>query len=164
MKKTLVTFIIMILILASWVTTVQALSFTVTLKPSATVVEKGGTVEVIAALSNIDAGNGINSLLATLEYDRNVFETITSDSESHLSKEITGIQGWDKLLYNQDKGKFVTDRDTFAKTDMDAIKITLKVKESAATGSTTITIKDISASNGQQDINAQNASCTVTLK
>lgn len=164
MKKTLVTFIIMILILASWVTTVQALSFTVTLKPSATVVEKGGTVEVIAALSNIDAGNGINSLLATLEYDRNVFETITSDSESHLSKEITGIQGWDKLLYNQDKGKFVTDRDTFAKTDMDAIKITLKVKESAATGSTTITIKDISASNGQQDINAQNASCTVTVK
>ena len=38
MKKTLVTFIIMILILASWVTNVQALSFTVTLKPSATVV------------------------------------------------------------------------------------------------------------------------------
>ena len=38
MKKTLVTFIIMILILASWVTNVQELSFTFTLKPSATVV------------------------------------------------------------------------------------------------------------------------------
>lgn len=163
MKKTLVTFIIMILILASWVTNVQALSFTVTLKPSATVVEKGGTVEVVVALSSIDAGSGINSFLATLEYDKNIFETLTTDND-HVAQEIEGLNNWDTPLLNENKGKMVTDRKGFAKDDMDALKIKLKVKANASTGSTTITIKDISASNGQQDINAQNTSCTITVK
>ena len=163
MKKTLVTFIMMTLILASWVTNVQALSFTVTLKPSATVVEKGGTVEVVVALSSIDAGSGINSFLATLEYDKNIFETLTTNND-HVAQEIEGLNNWDTPLLNENKGKMVTDRKGFAKDDMDALKIKLKVKANASTGSTTITIKDISASNGQQDINAQNASCTVTIK
>lgn len=157
MKKTLVTFIITILMLATFVTTVQALSFGVTLTPSITEVEKEGTVKVVVAVNNIDAENGLNALLGNLEYDKNIFETVSNS-------DIKALNEWDSVTYNADKGKLVTTKAQFVNNNSDVFEINLKVKSTASTGSTTITLNNISASNSKQDITAQNASCTVTVK
>lgn len=157
MKKTLVTFIITILMLATFVTTVQALSFGVTLTPSTTEVEKGGTVKVVVSVNSIDAGNGLNALLGNLEYDNNIFETVSSN-------DINALNRWDAITYNANSGKLVTTKAEFVNNNSDVFEINLKVKSTATVGSTTVTLKNISASNSQQDISAQNTSCTITVK
>ena len=157
MKKTLVTFIITILMLATFVTTVQALSFGVTLTPSATEVEKGGTVKVVVSVNSIDAGNGLNALLGNLEYDNNIFETVSSN-------DINALNRWDAITYNANSGKLVTTKAEFVNNNSDVFEINLKVKSTATVGSSTVTLKNISASNSQQDISAQNTSCTITVK
>ena len=102
MKKTLVTFIITVLILMVCITTVQALSFGVKITPSATDVKKGESVTLIVGVNNLDVGaNGLNTFLATIEYDKNVFNTLTTDNVKEKSwlELIYAISNFNKLFY-----------------------------------------------------------------
>ena len=136
MKKTLVTFIITLLILMVCVTTVQALSF---------------------AVNNLDVGaNGLNTFLTTIQYDKTVFNTLTAD-------DIKSLNGWDSPTFNPDNGMILTAKGSFVNTESDVLEITLTAKQTAPTGSTTVTFKDIEASNSQTDISAGNASYLLNI-
>lgn len=157
MKKTLVTFIITILILMASITTVQGLSFAVKITPSTPNVEKGSTVTLVLSVANLDVGaNGLNTFLATMEYDQTVFDIATSNN-------IKALNGWDSPTYNAGNGKILTTKGSFVKTESDVIEITLTAKSTAKTGSTTVTFKNIEASNSQEDIIAANTSYILNI-
>ncbi len=157
MKKTLVTFIITVLILMVCITTVQALSFGVKITPSATDVKKGESVTLVVGVNNLDVGaNGLNTFLATIEYDKNVFNTLTTDN-------VKSLNGWDSPTFNPDNGMILTAKGSFVNSESDILEITLTTKQTAPTGSTTVTFKDIEASNSQTDINAGNASYLLNI-
>ena len=157
MKKTLVTFIITILILMASITTVQGLSFAVKITPSTPNVEKGATVKLVLSVANLDVGaNGLNTFLATMEYDQTVFDIATSNN-------IKALNGWDSPTYNAGNGKILTTKGSFVNTESDVIEITLTAKSTAKTGSTTVTFKNIEASNSQEDIVAANTSYILNI-
>lgn len=157
MKKTLVTFIITIFILMTLITTVQGLSFTVKITPSSANVQKGESVTLVLSVSNLDVGsNGLNTLLLSMEYDKNVFNTVTKD-------DIKALNGWDSPEFNPDNGKILTAKGSFVNTESDVIEIKLTAKTTATVGSTTVTFKNIEASNSETDINAANTSYILNI-
>lgn len=157
MKKTLVTFIITILILMTGITTVQGLSFAVKITPSTANVEKGATVKLVLSVANLDVGaNGLNTFLATMEYDQTVFEIATSNN-------IKSLNGWDSPTYNAGNGKILTAKGAFVNSESDVLEVTLTAKTNAKTGSTTVTFKNIEASNSKEDIVAPNTSYILNI-
>lgn len=157
MKKTLVTFIITILILMAGITTVQGLSFAVKITPSTANVEKGSTVTLVLSVANLDVGaNGLNTFLATMEYDQTVFDIATSTN-------IKALNGWDSPTFNAGNGKILTTKGSFVNTESDVLEITLTTKSTAKTGSTTVTFKNIEASNSSEDIVAPNTSYILNI-
>lgn len=157
MKKTLVTFIITALILMTSITTVKGLSFSVKITPSSTTVQKGETVTLTISVSDLDVGSkGINTILLAMEYDKNIFETVSSSN-------IEALNSWDKPSFNPDNGKMLSTRDPFLTAGGDVFAIKLTAKSTATTGNTTVTFKNIEASNSESDIYAANTSYVLNI-
>lgn len=108
---------------------------------SSSKLEAGKTVEVRLKIDNIDAGNGINAIGITLDYNKNVFDQVTRNS-------IETSNDWYIGGFATDTGIFTILRDENVKTSSEILKITLRVKETANVNSTDITFKNISASGG----------------
>lgn len=108
---------------------------------SSSKLEAGKTVEVMLKIANIDAGNGIDAIAVTLDYDRNIFDEVTRNS-------IETLNDWYIGGFASDTGIFTILRDEKVKTSSDILKVTLRVKETANANSTDITFKNISASGG----------------
>ena len=157
MRKTLVTFIITALILMTSITTVQGLSFSVKITPDKTTVQKGESVTLVISATNLDVGSkGINTILLAMEYDKNVFETV---SKSDIEK----VNNWDEPSFNPANGKILTTRGSFLNTDGEIVKIKLTAKTTATLGNTTVTFKNIEASNSESDIFAANTSYILNI-
>lgn len=148
MKKTLATFIITALILVTFVTKVQALSFGVKITPTSSEVKKGDSVTLVLSVSNLDVGsNGINTLITTIDYDKSVFETLTSS-------DIKSLNNWDSPTFNPSNGKVILTKGDFVNSESDVLQVKLTAKSTAEVGETTVTFKSIQASNSVEDINA----------
>lgn len=148
MKKTLATFIITALILVTFVTKVQALSFGVKITPTSSEVKKGDSVTLVLSVSNLDVGsNGINTLITTIDYDKSVFETLTAS-------DIKSLNNWDSPTFNPSNGKVILTKGDFVNSESDVLQVKLTAKSTAAVGETTVTFKSIQASNSVEDINA----------
>lgn len=92
-----------------------------------------------------EVDKGINAYKATLEYDKNIFEDVVqSDFEC--------LNDWESLKYNPKNGEFVAIKKVGSKDAEDVLKITLKVKNSVEASKSKVTIKDIVASEGKEDI------------
>ena len=116
----------------------------------------GDTVTVTMSLGNIDAGNGIDTITAELNYDKNVFETVETSN-------LIASNSWTPTYAsstNMLKNSKVTKGET-------VLTITLKVKSTLSVKSTTVTLKDIVVSGGRVqdggtgDISVNNASVTI---
>jgi len=143
MKKNLkVLLSILVLVAIIGVTgTVSAFSVGVKLESSSKL-KVGDIVEVKLKISNIDAGSGIDAIVGTLEYDKNVFDEVTQES-------FVGINSWNVSMYDTTSQMFTALRSSKVNTISDVLKISLRVK--SLTGieeSTTIKLKEISASGG----------------
>lgn len=109
------------------------------------------TVDVV--LSNIQDEKGIIAIGGKLEYDKDSLELVKIEAQGD----------WTKPSYNEANGKFATDRDNnYATKDETVFKVTFKVKEESKKV-LTITLKDIVASNGKEDIKSDNASKDITI-
>ena len=119
----------------------------------------GDTVTVTMSLGNIDAGNGIDTITAELNYDKNVFETVET-SNLIASNSWTPTYASSTNMLTVLKNSKVTKGET-------VLTITLKVKSTLSVKSTTVTLKDIVVSGGRVqdggtgDINVNNASVTI---
>ena len=155
--KTLLTVSIMALIVV--ISTISnAASVGMTLSSNSKL-KAGDTVTVTMSLGNIDAGNGIDTITAELNYDKNVFETVET-SNLIASNSWTPTYASSTNMLTAVKNSKVTKGET-------VLTITLKVKSTLSVKSTTVTLKDIVVSGGRVqdggtgDISVNNASVTI---
>ena len=155
--KTLITVSIMALIVV--ISTISnAASVGMTLSSNSKL-KAGDTVTVTMSLGNIDAGNGIDTITAELNYDKNVFETVET-SNLIASNNWTPTYASSTNMLTVLKNSKVTKGET-------VLTITLKVKSTLSVKSTTVTLKDIVVSGGRVqdggtgDISVNNASVTI---
>lgn len=94
---------------------------------------EGDTVLVNVKLTNINAGKGIDTLTAQIDYDTNVFETLTSSDFASNTSWIVSYAESTKIVTAQ-KNSFVTSAETM-------FTISLKVKQTISADSTTVTLK-----------------------
>ena len=92
-----------------------------------------------------DIQEGIYALGATLEYDTDIFEAVEESDFETLS-------GWEQLRYNADNGQFAVINKNGSMEDEAAFQLTLTTKAQAEIKETTITLKNVSVSEGKEDI------------
>lgn len=143
MKKISKLLFLIILIILSLTTMVYAASVTIKLEAEKQV----NSIILHIKLDKIDIdGRGISGFVTDIEYDKNVFETITED-------DILSQNGWTDILYNENEGSIVVLRNDFTKTEgEDIVQIKLNKKENTNVSSTTIRLTSIQATNAQHDI------------
>lgn len=132
--------IMLIICILSFASIVNAFSVTINLTTTSKL-KPGEVVEIVINLSSIDAGEGINSIEATLEYDKNVFDEVTEDN-------LVGLNKWKVQGYNEENGMFTALRNEKVNTSIDMIQISLRVKENVNVDKTNVTVKDIRVSGG----------------
>lgn len=92
-----------------------------------------------------DIQEGIYALGATLEYDTDIFESVEESDFETLS-------GWEQLRYNADNGQLAVINKNGSVENEDAFQLTLTEKAQAEIKETTITLKNVSVSEGKEDI------------
>ena len=155
--KTLITVSIMALIVV--ISTISNAASVGMSLSSNSKLKAGDTVTVTMSLGNIDAGNGIDTITAELNYDKNVFETVET-SNLIASNSWTPTYASSTNMLTVLKNSKVTKGET-------VLTITLKVKSTLSVKSTIVTLKDIVVSGGRVqdggtgDISVNNASVTI---
>lgn len=121
--------------------------------------KEGEIVNINLSVTNINAGAGIDTITAAIEYDKNVFETLSTTSFISNTSWIPSFAAETNRV-NAQKSTKITAPETI-------YTISLKVKSTINVDSTTITLKDIVvsggilASGGTGDIEVKDASVTI---
>ena len=97
--------------------------------------EEGKTVEVSLAITSINAGEGIDTVTAQLNYDKEVFEPVTG------KKSLEGQGDWSCVAYNEDDGVFILSSDNKVNTNSEVMKVELKVKGNITVDETEVSIQ-----------------------
>lgn len=132
--------LLLLIITLSFTQKVNAFSTTMSLATTSEL-KPGSVVEVTLKILNIDAGDGIDAVVATLDYDRNIFDEVTEDNIEALNK-------WKVGGYNDESGEFTLQKSSKVNTASDVLTISLRVKDNVNVDKTTITFKNMSASGG----------------
>lgn len=143
-----------ILLSIVWIaSSVYAASCSMNLQTVKNEFDKNEEFVVDVNVSNIQTEKGIIALGATLEYDKN----------SLTLQGMSGQNSWANPSYNEANGKLIMDRGSATSSNETILKITFKVKENA-TGNATITLKNISVSDGVEEIVVPNITKNITVK
>lgn len=122
--------------------------------------KEGDTVTISVNLSSVNAGNGIDTIAAAIDYDENVFETLSSSNFSATNEWTPTYAPTTKML--------TLLKNTKVKAPEAVLTLNLKVKSTISVDSTTVTLKEIVVSGGRVtdggtgDINVANASVTIS--
>lgn len=146
---------LILLMILCMMTSVYAVSCSMSLQTAKNEFNKNDEVVVDVAISSIETPEGIIGLKATLEYNKN--------SLSYVG--MTGENGWSTPSYNEANGILVMDRNALVNSPETILKITFKVKDQSATQNATITLKDITVSGGEStgDISVPEMTKTITI-
>lgn len=153
--------VIMILLISTVVTAETEGNYSVGMSlTSNSKLKEGDTVTISVNLSSVNAGNGIDTIAAAIDYDENVFETISSSSFLSTNEWTPTYAPSTKML--------TLLKNTKVKAPEAVLNINLKVKSTISVESTTVTLKEIVVSGGRVtdggtgDINVGNASVTIS--
>lgn len=116
-------------------------------------VQKGEEFTVNFNLSNLQSDKGINALMGTIKYDKYSLTLV----------KIEGQNGWASPSYNEENGKFVTERNEYVTTDGAFMKVTFKVKDESKQN-VNISIEKISVANQDEEIEVRSTSRSITVK
>lgn len=106
--------------------------------------KQGEIIEVSLKVTSLDAGDGIDTIVATLEYDKNIFDQVTKNS-------MVPSNDWSVTGYSSESGILTIQRDEKVKTPIDVLTISLRVKENATIDDTIIELKDITITGGAEE-------------
>lgn len=158
MKKLIISLIMFFMLNLVAINTVIA-STTIDTKLNSNIKElnKGDQVVVTLKLDNFkEMHKGINVYKATLEYDKNIFESvIQSDFECQ--------NNWEDLKYNPSNGEFIIIKKVGSTKKEDIVKITLKVKINIEPSKATVKIKNIVTSEGKSDVILKDTQTTLNI-
>ena len=133
-------------------------SYSMTLIPDKQTIKAGDTISIAVKISNINiqtGEKGIGAYEATLVYDSNVFSSV----------QFAAASNWDSPTYNISNGKFASVRSdaTCSNESQNVAIIKLTVKDSVSAQNTTISLKNISCSNGESTISTKDISTTLNI-
>lgn len=153
MKKIIVLSLILLITICSVIDVYATSSFQMSLIASKNEVNKGDEFVVDVKISNIQMDKGIIALGGRIEYDRDSLEL----------QKMEGQNGWARPSYNDNNGKFATDRDDYGTVDEVMFKITFKVKQQSKEN-LTITLNEVAGSNGKDEVKLNNIITNITVK
>lgn len=111
-----------------------------------TAVRKGQEITVTFALDGYtDIRDGVNALKGTLEFDYDVFEEASGEDFETLNS-------WERLLYNPDNGQFVLINRAGSMEGQAVFRLRLTAKQSIPAKEAYITVKELSVSEGNEDL------------
>ena len=117
----------------------------------------GDTVEVSLSFDNFnDIKKGVNAYKGAIIYDKNIFEEIV---ESNFECQ----NNWEELKYNPANGEIVAIRKVGTLVAENVVKITLKVKNDIEATTTTIQMKEMTTSEGKEDIYLKDAELSLNI-
>lgn len=140
-KRIISVLTMMILIILASSSLVNAYSLNVELNADKTLTP-GDEINVNIKIKDISASNGIDAFMGTINYDKNVFENLTSSS-------FIATNGWNPL-FNPKTNIFTLLNNTKVTNESDIVVIKFKVKSSSNAITTDIELNNISASGGAQ--------------
>lgn len=118
---------------------------------------KNEEFSVDVKLSDIQSERGFIALEAVLEYDKSSLTLVKMQGQNEWSNPIKD------LSYNEATGKLVIDKNGLAKSDEVILKLTFKVNENSK-DTTTITLKDIKASDATSPVQVATVTKNITIK
>lgn len=154
-RKILLITLIIALVFTSLISVVNASSVTVTMTTNSNTVPDGTELTVILKVSNIDAGQGINSIEGIISYDSAVFEALTTSSVDEMND-------W-SVKFTPATGQLVAYKSTFAKDEQDIAQITFKTKAGTSGKSGDIKFGEIKASDSESETSVSGVSTTITV-
>lgn len=153
MKKLIILSLILLTTITTVINVYAASSFEISLRTSKNEVSKGEEFVVDVKISNIQIDKGIIALGGRLEYDKESLELLKMEGENT----------WARPSYNDDNGKFATDRNDYATSDETVFKVTFKVKEQSKQN-LTILLNEVAGSNGKDEVKLNNIKANITVK
>lgn len=157
--KSKVCFLIMVVLMVVSTCVYATPSASMGLTATSTSLKEGDEVTVTLKLNNVtDIEKGIFACQGTLDYDKNIFESVTSSSYKNG-------ENWSGE-FNPSNNQFATSGSVSGSGHKSGaiISFTLKVKASVVTKSTTITVKGIKVTDDNDDeVAVPNASVTISV-
>lgn len=124
-------------------------------------VKENQEIKVIVKLEDIDVKQGINAIQGKLEYDKNIFEKVTSTN-------LITKNNW-SIVYNeeegQEEGKFIMI--TFSegeKENQELLEITLKTKQNLESTKSEIKLTELGTSDSEKIINIDEQTIEVEVQ
>ena len=142
MKKTLKLFLLTILTI--FILTTISFAASVSIKLDAEKQDNIVLLYIKLGRVNVD-GRGITGFVADIEYDKNIFETITEN-------DITSENGWDDIMYSEKDGSIIALRNDFTKAEGNICVVKLNKKANADISKTEIKLTSVQATDAQKDI------------
>jgi len=159
MKKRIISLTLFILIISIITNIYAAISANVSLVVSKDKVKPGETFSVKVNVKDINAGtDGVRGVQLKINYDKNIFETLTADS-------MKGYSGLTANYNESNKGNIllVIGMGTTGITkDSDFVEVIFKVKENAELKDATVTFENIEVFNTEK-LNVGNKTVTVKV-
>ncbi len=112
--------------------------------------------ESVTVMVDLDYDDSLYAFTAGLKYDENVFEVLEMDNFQEKDE-------WSDISYNEENNKFAL-LNKKGQNSEHLLMIKLFVKDNPTSGKTTITLDNPVASNGNSDIEFNNASKTLTIE
>lgn len=118
---------------------VNAYNVSMNLSTNSTMLEPSRTYTINASIVNNNTGDGIDTIMATLEYDENIFDKTATV--------VNATNGWSPL-YDDETGSIILQK--MKKTNSNDIFLTfiLKTKDNLSANETLVKLKDVTMSGG----------------
>ena len=157
-KKVSCFILLLLLILAVGITSVYAADFGIQLTGSRDTIKPGETITLQVSLKDIEKmSTGVNVFLATIDYDKNVFEQLKED-------DIKTLNNWSGMMYNEDNGKIIVENYNFDEEEKAMFEVLLKAKTETKEKQGSISIKGAESSMGITAMKADEASLVVKVQ
>ncbi len=153
-KKILITVLMFIFVVSMVGKVFAADSFSASLKPESSRVQKGQEVKLKFKLTGINVEGGITEVTAVLDYDEDVL-SISKDN-------ITELNDW-SISYNEDNGKISFEKQNPVKEDEEVATFAFKVSENTQVTTTGIKLRDIEGGNSSLEDNISVSQVTQTI-
>lgn len=99
--------------------------------------------------------DGINVLKGALEYDTDVFEAVSQEN-------FETANSWEKLFYNPRNGQFVLINKGGSMREESVFSVRLVARQSIPAKETSVTVRDLSVSEGREDIDLSDVSFSLS--
>jgi len=159
MKKIIAQILTVVFVLGVLAGSINAMSFGVTLSSNKQTAKPGDEIVLTLGVADIDIEGGISSVEGTLDYDKNIFEPVEQSAVSPLN-------GWAPSYNDEDtelNGKFLTIKLGSVTKAEGVFTVKLKVKAGVKDQNTTVSVKDVTTTDGNSIISTAQKSVIIKI-